>query len=104
MYGPKTRTYALGAWGWVIMIISTHIHSDHTSLALLLFPVLQLALSLQVNSFPFMPYSQTDPIYSSGFAVHAETWRWSFWEMLWLSGGSLIFLFFFLPEVSCPVL
>lgn len=35
----------------------------------------------------------------SGYAVQAESWRWAFWIMLWLSGGSLIFLFFFLPEV-----
>lgn len=36
----------------------------------------------------------------SGFAVEAKGWRWAFYIMLWLSGGSLAILLFFLPEVS----
>ena len=36
----------------------------------------------------------------SGFAVESESWRWAFWEMLWLSGFSLILLSFTLPETS----
>jgi MFS transporter, DHA1 family, multidrug resistance protein len=36
----------------------------------------------------------------SGFSVTAENWRWSLWEMLWLSGPVWISLFFFLPETS----
>jgi DHA1 family multidrug resistance protein-like MFS transporter len=36
----------------------------------------------------------------SGFAVESNGWRWAFWEMLWLSGGTLLITIFFLPEVS----
>jgi DHA1 family multidrug resistance protein-like MFS transporter len=36
----------------------------------------------------------------SGYAVVANGWRWAFWEMLWLSGFSLILLGFTMPEVS----
>ncbi|KAF2495965.1 benomyl/methotrexate resistance protein [Lophium mytilinum] len=35
-----------------------------------------------------------------GFAVEAEGWRWSIWELMWLSGFCLVFVFFFLPETS----
>ncbi|KAF2813263.1 MFS general substrate transporter [Mytilinidion resinicola] len=35
-----------------------------------------------------------------GFAVEAEGWRWSIWELMWLSGFCLVFLFFLLPETS----
>jgi MFS family permease len=42
----------------------------------------------------------------SGFAVEAESWRWAFWEMLWLSGFTLIVVVISLPEVGscCPLL
>jgi MFS transporter, DHA1 family, multidrug resistance protein len=36
----------------------------------------------------------------SGFAVSAESWRWSSWELLWLSGPIWLLLFFCLPETS----
>jgi DHA1 family multidrug resistance protein-like MFS transporter len=36
----------------------------------------------------------------SGFSVTAENWRWSLWEMLWLSGPIWILLFLCLPETS----
>ncbi|PIA91665.1 Caffeine resistance protein 5 [Cercospora beticola] len=36
----------------------------------------------------------------SGFSVAAEDWRWSLWEMLWLSGPVFIGMLFFLPETS----
>ena len=35
-----------------------------------------------------------------GFADHAKGWRWTIWELLWLGGFTLIFLFFFFPETS----
>lgn len=35
-----------------------------------------------------------------GFAAHAKGWRWTIWELLWLSGFTLILLFFFYPETS----
>jgi DHA1 family multidrug resistance protein-like MFS transporter len=36
----------------------------------------------------------------SGFAVEVKGWRWAFYELLWLAGGSLAILLFLLPEVS----
>ncbi|KAI0044857.1 MFS general substrate transporter [Auriscalpium vulgare] len=35
-----------------------------------------------------------------GFANHAHGWRWTIWELLWLSGFTLIVLWFFFPETS----
>jgi DHA1 family multidrug resistance protein-like MFS transporter len=35
-----------------------------------------------------------------GFAVEAKGWTWTIWELMWLSGFCLIFLFFCLPETS----
>ena len=34
----------------------------------------------------------------SGFSVTAKTWRWSLWEMLWLSGPIFVMMLLFLPE------
>lgn len=36
----------------------------------------------------------------AAFAVEANGWRWAFWIMLWMSGGTLLLLLFFLPETS----
>ncbi|WWC95034.1 hypothetical protein V866_001886 [Kwoniella sp. B9012] len=36
----------------------------------------------------------------AGFAVEYKGWRWSFWEMLWLSGFTLVLAIFTLPETS----
>ena len=35
-----------------------------------------------------------------GFASQSEGWTWTIWILLWMSGGSLVFLTFFLPETS----
>ncbi|MCJ1243738.1 hypothetical protein MMC30_000935 [Trapelia coarctata] len=35
-----------------------------------------------------------------GFAVEAKGWAWAIWELMWLSGFSLILFIFFLPETS----
>ncbi|KAF5676591.1 MFS DHA1 multidrug resistance [Fusarium heterosporum] len=35
-----------------------------------------------------------------GFAAEAKGWRWTIWELMWLSGFSLLFFIFFLPETS----
>jgi MFS transporter, DHA1 family, multidrug resistance protein len=35
-----------------------------------------------------------------GFAAEAEGWTWTIWELMWLSGFSMVFLFFLLPETS----
>ncbi|KAJ4304878.1 hypothetical protein N0V90_000406 [Kalmusia sp. IMI 367209] len=36
----------------------------------------------------------------SGYAVYAENWRWSQWEVLWMAGPIFILFFFFLPETQ----
>jgi DHA1 family multidrug resistance protein-like MFS transporter len=36
----------------------------------------------------------------SGFSVPAESWHWSLWEILWISGPMYISLLFLLPETS----
>ena len=40
----------------------------------------------------------------SGFSVPAENWRWSLWEMLWLSGPIFLTMMMFLPETSTPTI
>jgi DHA1 family multidrug resistance protein-like MFS transporter len=35
-----------------------------------------------------------------GFAAQYEDWTWTIWELMWLSGFTLIVLIFFLPETS----
>lgn len=35
-----------------------------------------------------------------GFAANVEGWRWTIWILLWLSGGTLLFLIPFFPETS----
>ncbi|KAF8259744.1 MFS transporter [Lactarius quietus] len=39
-----------------------------------------------------------------GFAAHAEGWRWTIWEIMWLSGATLVLLFFFFPETSASAI
>ncbi|KAK9242515.1 major facilitator superfamily domain-containing protein [Lipomyces tetrasporus] len=36
----------------------------------------------------------------SGFAVPAENWRWSLWEIVWMSGPVFLLFFICLPETS----
>jgi len=35
-----------------------------------------------------------------GFAAESEGWKWTIWELMWLSGFCFVVLFFFLPETS----
>ncbi|KAI0062506.1 putative caffeine resistance protein 5 [Artomyces pyxidatus] len=35
-----------------------------------------------------------------GFAAHAKTWRWTLWELMWVSGFTATVLFLFFPETS----
>jgi len=35
-----------------------------------------------------------------GFSAHFESWRWTIWELMWLSAFTLVLLFFFFPETS----
>ena len=36
----------------------------------------------------------------SGYAVTAKGWRWSLWEVLWMSGPVFVLMFLVLPETS----
>ncbi|KAL2847841.1 MFS general substrate transporter [Aspergillus pseudoustus] len=36
----------------------------------------------------------------AGFAVQAKGWRWSSWELLWLSAPIMVFMFLSMPETS----
>ncbi|KAK9241884.1 hypothetical protein V1506DRAFT_573982 [Lipomyces tetrasporus] len=38
----------------------------------------------------------------SGFAVPAEDWRWSLWEILWMSGPVFVLFVICLPETLAP--
>uniref|UniRef100_A0A0D2YG30 Major facilitator superfamily (MFS) profile domain-containing protein n=1 Tax=Fusarium oxysporum (strain Fo5176) TaxID=660025 RepID=A0A0D2YG30_FUSOF len=40
----------------------------------------------------------------SGFSVVVKGWRWSMWELLWLSCFVFVLLVIFLPETSTPTL
>jgi len=40
----------------------------------------------------------------SAFAVTAEGWRWSLWEILWAAGPVLIVMALLLPETSSPTI
>ncbi|KAH8983364.1 major facilitator superfamily domain-containing protein [Lactarius akahatsu] len=37
-----------------------------------------------------------------GFAAHVEGWRWTIWEIMCLSGATLVLLFFFSGDVRSP--
>lgn len=39
-----------------------------------------------------------------GFAVQAMNWRWSSWELLWLSSFSFVLMFLSLPETSADTI
>ncbi|KAL8916718.1 MAG: hypothetical protein Q9172_006173 [Xanthocarpia lactea] len=38
----------------------------------------------------------------SGFAVPVKGWRWSLWEIVWISAPVLILMLLFVPETSTP--
>lgn len=38
----------------------------------------------------------------SGYAVTAKGWRWSLWEIVWISAPILILMYLFVPETSTP--
>lgn len=38
----------------------------------------------------------------SGYAVTAKGWRWSLWEIVWISAPILVAMFFLVPETSTP--
>jgi DHA1 family multidrug resistance protein-like MFS transporter len=38
----------------------------------------------------------------AGFAVSAENWRWSLWEIVWMAAPMLVLLLVVMPETSTP--
>jgi MFS transporter, DHA1 family, multidrug resistance protein len=113
---PYLLTYAI----FVILIVPTALVNNFPGLVVLRFllgffgsPCLATGgASLgDLYSFVKIPYAMTawavgatlgpslGPLIS-GFSVTAENWRWSAWEMLWLSGPIFIAMFLFLPETN----
>ncbi|RDW93400.1 MFS transporter [Aspergillus mulundensis] len=39
-----------------------------------------------------------------GFAVAAEGWTWTIWQLIWMSGFTLVLLFVLLPETYAPTI
>lgn len=37
-----------------------------------------------------------------GFAAMGKDWTWTIWELLWVSGFTLVILLLFLPETATP--
>ena len=72
MYSPSKRAYAMSIWG----------------IAAICGPTLgPLVAGFAVTSAPL----------GGGFTA---PWTWPIWELMWLSGFCLVFLFFFFPETS----
>ncbi|KAM0321358.1 hypothetical protein ACHAQA_010160 [Verticillium albo-atrum] len=67
------------------------------------FSVIYIPYSLAAWSAAMYCGPALGPLFS-GFAVTAKGWRWSMWELLWMSGFMFLPLFFFLPETSSPTL
>lgn len=40
----------------------------------------------------------------TGFAVSAENWRWSLWEIVWMAAPMLVTLLVLMPETSTPTI
>ncbi|KAJ4380443.1 GTPase-activating protein [Didymella sp. IMI 355093] len=72
MYRPQKQAYGLAVWG----------------IGAVCGPV----LGPLIGGFAVM----------SGGSGVVKGWKWTIWELLWLSSFCLIFLFFFLPETSSP--
>lgn len=62
--------------------------------------------SAQKRAYPIVVWGATavcGPVLGpvvGGFAAQAKGWKWTIWELSWLSGFTLIVIFFFLPETS----
>jgi len=83
MYSPKKRTYGMAVWGIGAVSGPTLgelklIHDSHEK------PLISNSLGPLVG----------------GFAAQHRNWRWTIWELMWLSGFCLALLIVFLPETS----
>ncbi|KAH6950238.1 major facilitator superfamily domain-containing protein [Fusarium avenaceum] len=68
-----------------------------------MFSVIYIPYSLAAWSGAMYCGPALGPLFS-GFSVVVKGWRWSMWELLWLSTFVLVLLIIFLPETSTPAL
>ncbi|KAH7377245.1 major facilitator superfamily domain-containing protein, partial [Plectosphaerella cucumerina] len=68
-----------------------------------MFSVIYIPYSLAAWSAAMYCGPALGPLFS-GFTVTAKGWRWSMWELLFISGFMFLPLCFFLPETSTPTL
>jgi DHA1 family multidrug resistance protein-like MFS transporter len=64
-----------------------------------MFPLRKLPYAMSFWAFVATSGPAVGPLIS-GYSVPAKNWRWSSWEMLWLSAPVLIGMFCFVPETS----
>lgn len=64
-----------------------------------MFPLQKLPYAVSIWAFVATSGPAVGPLIS-GYSVPETNWRWSSWELLWLSGPILIGMFFFVPETS----
>ncbi|KAL6923076.1 hypothetical protein FSST1_000350 [Fusarium sambucinum] len=68
-----------------------------------MFSVIYIPYSLAAWSGAMYCGPALGPLFS-GFSVVVKGWRWSMWELLWLSSFVFVLLVIFLPETSTPTL
>ena len=115
---PYIATFGL----FVILCVPTALVENFAGLLVLRFlqglfgsPALATGAASLADVFPFLQFSYVLSCWAffgvcgpalgpliSGFSVAAENWRWSLWEMLWLSAPIFLLLFFLLPETYAP--
>ena len=64
-----------------------------------MFSIIKLPYVLSLWAFAATCGPALGPLLS-GYSVAAMGWRWSMWELLWLSGPVWVAVFLFLPETS----
>jgi DHA1 family multidrug resistance protein-like MFS transporter len=64
-----------------------------------MFPLQKLPYAMSFWAFVATSGPAVGPLIS-GYSVPSKNWRWSSWEMLWLSAPVLIGMFFFVPETA----
>lgn len=68
-----------------------------------IYPPHQLAYVVAVWAIGAVAGPITGPVIG-GFAAQAKGWRWPQYELIWISGFALVFLFFLLPETYGPTI